>query len=322
MKKHDEQRKKWEYIGHRLMESSDLQVLCGVTRKTAGVEKPFVACLHDHELKGMITFVLERMREIDKRAESAALLEDAEIPYEYRDRQQEFLRLQLPKGERYRSSELYNAEFINDLDNGYNTLQGVFVTLSRALFYLFEELSYRHGKPERLFMKALLRNYPEYSGIIERLMGRKSNVESTAGHRDAIKLKLTDKQLAELLGCLEVFFDPADRAALKTLLRGQSVSQKLVFNGNQNQLVEVFRRLSYNGTLHESWSNIRDWLCGHFSYRSKIGVTDLSRNSVWDILSKAKGEPSPKSRICTFGWLPYRTQAGLKRSSREVSGEL
>jgi hypothetical protein len=262
----------------------------------------------------MITFVLEHMRAIDKRAESAAA-RVREIPYEYRDRQQEYLRLQVPKGESYRSSELYNAEFINDLDEGFDTLQGVFVTLSRALSYLFEELRYRHGKPERSFMNALLRNYPEYAGKIEGMMGGKLNVEFAAGHRDAIKLNLTDEQFAELLGCLEVFFYPADRAALKALLRGQSVSQKLVFNGNQNRLVEVFRRLSYNGFLHESWTSLRDWLCGHFSYRSKTGIADLSQNSVWDILSKAKGEPTGKSRICKFVWLPYKTRDALIRTS-------
>jgi hypothetical protein len=208
------------------------------------MRKSFVAHLHDHELKGMITFVLERMREIDRQSESAAA-RVREILYEFRDRQQEYLRLQVPKSAVHRSSELYNAEFINDFDDGYDTLQGVFVTLSRALSYLFEELSYRHGIIDALFIQALHLNYPEYAGNIERLMGGKSNVESDAGHRDAIKLNLTDEQLAELLGGLEVFFDPADRAALKALLRGQSVSQKLAFNGNQNQFVEVFRRLSY-----------------------------------------------------------------------------
>jgi hypothetical protein len=208
------------------------------------MRKPFVAHLHDHELKGMITFVLERMREIDRQSESAAARVQ-EIPYEYRDRQQEYLRLQVPKTRRHRSSELYNAEFINALDEGFDTIQGVFVTLSRALSYLFEELRYRHGIIDALFMQALHRNYPEYAGNIEGMMGGKSNVESKASHRDEIKLTLTDEPFAELLGCLEVFFDPADRVALKALLQGQSVSQKVVFNGNQNQLVEVFRRLSY-----------------------------------------------------------------------------
>lgn len=120
---------------------------------------------------------------------------------------------------------------------------------------------------------------------------------------------------------MNLFFDPADRAALKPLLQGQSVSQKLVFYGNQNRLVEVFRRLTYNGFLHESWTVFRDWLCGHFSYRSKAGVVDLSRNSVWDILSKAKGEPAGKSRICNVECLPYKTQAALRKSNRGVAGE-
>jgi hypothetical protein len=100
--------------------------------------------------------------------------------------------------------------------------------------------------------------------------------------------------------------------ALKALLRGQSVSQKLVFNSNQNQLVEVFRRLSYNDLLHESWTNLREWLFGHFAYHSKTGIADLSRNSVWDILSKAKGEPTGRSRICKLEWLPYKTHLVIR----------
>jgi len=147
-------------------------------------------------------------------------------------------------------------------------------------------------------------------------MGGRSNVESDAGRRDAIKLNLTDEQLAELLGCLEVFFDPADRVALKALLRGQSVSQKLVFHGHKNQLVGVFRRLTYNGFLHETWASLREWLFGHFAYRSKTGIADLSRNSVWDILSKAKGEPTKKRRICKLGWLTYKTQISYRRIIR------
>jgi hypothetical protein len=109
-------------------------------------------------------------------------------------------------------------------------------------------------------------------------------------------------------------FDPADRVALKPLLQGHSVDHKLVFIGNQNQLVEVFRRLSYNGILHESWTSLREWLFEHFSYRSKTVIVDLSMNSVWDILSKAKGEPTVKSRICGLDWLPYKTQASLRRN--------
>ncbi|NTW88404.1 MAG: hypothetical protein HGB26_04600 [Desulfobulbaceae bacterium] len=314
MKKTDNQRLKWEYIGHRLMQSSDLQVLCGVTRSTTEAEKPFVSCLRDHELKGMITFALERMREIDKCAELHPQQHSIDIPYEYRDRRQEYLRLQIPKSERYLSSELYNAEFINDFDEGYDTLQGVQVTLIRAFSYLFEELLYRNGSIAPPFIHALQRNYPEYVGIIEQMMAERKREEISSNHSTSIKLNLSKEQLEDLVGCLEVFFDPSDRSPLKALFQGHPVDRKLVFNGNQNRLVEVFRRLSYNGFLLETWTSIRDWFCCHFAYRSKTGITDLSMNSVWDILSKAKGEPTSKSRICMLEWLPYKTQAALKRN--------
>lgn len=314
MKDHDEQLQKWEYIGHRLMQSSDLQVLCGVTRTTPGAEKPFVAGLSDDELKGMITFVLERMREIDEHLTLRTEQQVSKIPYEYRDRQQEYLRLQVPKSEHHRSSDLYNADFINDLDEGYDTFQGVFVTLSRALFYLFEEVHYRHGGIDDVFMQVLQQTFSEYADIIEQTAPNREHSPASTAHQSSIKLNLTQERLAELLGCLEVFFDPSDRLALKKLLEGHPIDHKLVFNGNQNRFVEVFRRLSYNGFLHESWTNIRDWLCGHFSYRAKTGIAVLSQNSVWDILAKSKGEPTGRSRICFLDWLPYKTSASLKRN--------
>jgi hypothetical protein len=315
MMKRDDEQQKWEYIGHRLMQSSDLQVLCGVTRTSLGVEKPFVASLADHELEAMVTFVLERMREVDEQAQIAAQQGASEIPYDYRDRQQEYRRLLIPKSDRYRSSELYNAEFINDLDEGYDSLQGVYVTLKRALSYLFEELYYRHGTIGPGFVQALRQTFPEYEEFMDQSEVNRKPESASACNQSFIKLNLTPERLADLLGCLEVFFDPSDRPLLKDLLQGHSVDHKLVFNGNQNRLVEVFRRLSYNGFLDESWSSLRDWLCGHFAYRSKTGITDLSQNSVWDILSKAKGEPTGKSRICAFEWLSYKTQASLKRSA-------
>ena len=314
MTKHEDEHKKWEYIGHRLMQSSDLQVLCGVTRTSPGAEKPFVSSLTDHELEAMITFVLECMREVDELAQTAAQQNPPEVPYEYRDRRQEYLRLQVPKSDRYRSSELYNAEFINDLDEGYDTLQGVYVTLKRALSYLFEEMHYRHGRIDSVFMQSLQQTFPEYVEVIDQPEVNRQQEKTSSNHQSSIKLNLTPERLADLLGSLEVFFDPPDRPALKALLQGHPVDHKLVFNGNQNRLVEVFRRLSYNSFLHESWTFLRDWLCGNFSYRSKTGKAALSQNSVWDILSKAKGEPTSKSRICYLDWLPFKTQASLKKN--------
>ena len=87
-------------------------------------------------------------------------------------------------------------------------------------------------------------------------------------------------------------------------------SSKITFQSNQNRLVEVFRHL--NGFLFETSTGIRNWLCSNFMYRSRAGIKKLNPHSVWDILSKAKGESSPKSRICKIEWLEYKTLTVLK----------
>ena len=46
-------------------------------------------------------------------------------------------------------------------------------------------------------------------------------------------------------------------------------NSKITFMSNQNRLVEVFRRLKYNGFLFETWTGIRNWLCNNFLYLSK-----------------------------------------------------
>lgn len=113
---------KWEYIGHRLMQSCDLFELCEIDRSDTDAEQPFVTLLQDHELYGMITFILERMNEVDAAAyqlwqENGG--EQVPVPLDYRGRELEYFRLQIEKTNQYRSSELYNAEFIDEQAEGY-----------------------------------------------------------------------------------------------------------------------------------------------------------------------------------------------------------
>ncbi|WP_041702177.1 hypothetical protein [Prosthecochloris aestuarii] len=143
--------RKWENIGHQLIHTSDLFLLCEQDRNDPEAELPFISVLLPHELYGMITFILKRMREID--AQANMLLQQFQdhrglVPLQYRGREQQYFRMRIPKTRYHRSSKLYNAEFVNDTDDGFDSCQGVYVTLERALSYLFEELRYRHGKPE------------------------------------------------------------------------------------------------------------------------------------------------------------------------------
>ena len=237
---------------------------------------------------------------------------------DYRGRELEYLRLQIEKTDQYRFSELYNAEFIDEQAEGYETLQGVFITLQRALRYLFAEIRLRHGTANPTFLGRIRCRYPDYAELIEKAKdGRWFNERSRKHHKTkedsvALRIHLDQDQFDELYGELCKFFDAGDHGDLKRLLQGEAIDRKITFLSNQNQLVEVFRRLKYNGFLFETSTEIRGWLCHNFLYLSKTGARNLNQHSVWDILSKTKGEPSPKSRICKMDWLPYKTPVVLQ----------
>ena len=310
-----EYRSKWEDIGHRLMKSCDLFELCDIDRSDADAEQPFVSCLNDHELYGMITFILERMNEVDAAAHHLWQERGGKhtpVPLEYRDRELEYFRLQIEKTDQYRSSELYNAEFIDEQAEGHETLQGVFVTLTRALHYLFGEIRSRYGRADKTFIGKIKSRYPEYAELLNvaqqrsRLNGRSKRSYQHVENTPVLRIHVNQDQFDELYRELYKFFDAGDHDDLKRLLQGESIDRKIIFLSNQNRLVEVFRRLKYNGFLFETSTEIRNWLCSNFIYRSKEGDRKLNPHSVWDILSKSKGEPSFKSRICKMDWLQYR----------------
>jgi hypothetical protein len=104
---------------------------------------------------------------------------------------------------------------------------------------------------------------------------------------------------------------------LEQALLGKYLEQPLLFPHNQNRLVEVFRRLQYNRFLLSNSTEIADWLCKNFHFRYTKGdiseSKQFNRSTVYEILTKGKGEPSNKSRILQVDWLPYHTPAFLKR---------
>lgn len=117
---------------------------------------------------------------------------------------------------------------------------------------------------------------------------------------------------------LKGYFPEKEKELLKAL-QGQRLTELLLFPHNQNKFVEVFKRAKYNSFILSSPTEIMNWICSNFVYRkkqgSKITVEKFNKNSVWDILTKNKGEPSLKERICQAGWLPFKTYSQRKKDS-------
>lgn len=123
----------------------------------------------------------------------------------------------------------------------------------------------------------------------------------------------------KLFGELKGYF-PEKESELQKALNGEQLNESLHFPHNQNRFVEVFKRAKYNSFILSTPTEIKDWICKNFNYVKTQGkkktVEDFKENSVWDILTKAKCEPSKKSRICTPEWLPFISQDKRKREAQ------
>ncbi len=163
---------------------------------------------------------------------------------------------------------------------------------------------------------------PLLSTLPEKTPKVKSSSIKEVSQTGTIKLiSFKDKDILESVFELLKGYFPGNDSNLKTALEGEKLEEPIVFPYSQNKLVEVFRRLKYNGYIPNKTSEIRDWLCNNFHFRYKRGQTDeirqLNPDSVWDILSKGRGEPTKRERICfeNIDWLPYKSPLQLSRES-------
>ena len=112
-------------------------------------------------------------------------------------------------------------------------------------------------------------------------------------------------------------------AELKKALQGKRPQEFLLFPHHQNKFVEVFKRLKYNGFLLSTPKETKDWICGTFTYQYQKGnkkeVRKFNTSTVHDILTKDKGEPTKKERICIVDWLPYKSHLTRQREAEKES---
>ena len=108
---------------------------------------------------------------------------------------------------------------------------------------------------------------------------------------------------------------------LKKALQGEMLTEFLLFPHNQNKFVEVFKRLKYNNYLLSSPKETKNWICSNFNYQYQKGnkkeVREFNTSTVHDILTKDKGEPTKKERICIVDWLSYKSHLTRQREAEK-----
>ena len=127
-----------------------------------------------------------------------------------------------------------------------------------------------------------------------------------------LHLDLDSKDTNDLIrSSLKKFLSNDSQEILDKLLLKEVILEKIIFNGNQNRLVEFFKRLHYhNKILNPNKTQIRDWLVTNFNYKYVKGknteIRELNPYSVYDLLTKGKGEPQKGSRIFNNETLPHK----------------
>ena len=141
---------------------------------------------------------------------------------------------------------------------------------------------------------------------------RKITNENFDNRAISINSDIIDKLYAKL----KTYF-PKREKDLKKVLKGKQNSEPLIFPHNQNKFVEVFRRLKYNDYLLNTPTEIKDWICDNFKRKKGEEVMPFNPTTVWDILTKGKGEPTKKERICIVDWLPYKSILKLQTEAQK-----
>lgn len=91
-------------------------------------------------------------------------------------------------------------------------------------------------------------------------------------------------------GLKPYFFGKEDE--LKKLLSGEAISEKLVWSLNQNQLADLFLRLSYNGFIKNDKTEIKNWLVQNFTLADR----ELNSSTIYETLTR-KNEIKKENRI-------------------------
>lgn len=133
-------------------------------------------------------------------------------------------------------------------------------------------------------------------------------------HQNPIGIRFEDGVADILFKGLKPYFNQMEYQDLENVLNGKKIGEPLTFNGNKNQLPELFKRLYYNQKilLPAEKTKIAKWLVTNF----KTSKGDLNEKIVGLQLSKVDSEVSKSKRLCPeINHLTPNQQADNNQSS-------
>ena len=93
-------------------------------------------------------------------------------------------------------------------------------------------------------------------------------------------------------------FEKSQSDLLLAILKSKEVNKKVLFRGNVNRLVELFKRLKKSSLTNFTNDSIAKYTSENFSFlNSNNEVSDIKFNTARQILSKPEKEPSTEKKL-------------------------
>lgn len=123
------------------------------------------------------------------------------------------------------------------------------------------------------------------------------------------EISIDEELIQPVFDFVKSFFDEQDQKTLWVLLNGGvKGGHKLIFKGNSNQFVFVFRLLSIYGKMPDDLVRVNEWICKNFSFMKmvdgKMKIFDFNEGSVKNILER-NHQSLPKPKRFEIRGLPY-----------------
>jgi hypothetical protein len=113
------------------------------------------------------------------------------------------------------------------------------------------------------------------------------------------RIVIMDAQFANVFYEKVKCFFEGQETLLYDLIIKNEFTELLVFNGQSNQIAELFKRLRYNSKITVSTIDVlANWIVKHFSTRNKQNeIEKLNLSTISQVLKKSSTEPSKGKRI-------------------------
>ena len=125
--------------------------------------------------------------------------------------------------------------------------------------------------------------------------------ESTVSQKKGFLIRAVkmDPQFANVFyEKVKCFFEGQEKPLFDLIIKNE-FTELLVFNGQSNQIAELFKRLRYNSKITVSTIDVlANWIVKHFSTRNKQNeIEKLNLSTISQVLKKSTAEPPKGKRI-------------------------